>query len=104
MRRVYRREVAPLAYTNPSVNLIALGGLVLMVAGVCALARCGLSADADVPILGVVVQGMGQTAAVALAVVCNLTAPRSGTRSGGHCVTPALAIRCIYRTESCSRT
>ena len=37
MRRVYRREVAPLAYTNPSVNLIALGGLVLMVAGVCAV-------------------------------------------------------------------
>ena len=47
MRRVYRREVAPLAYTNPSVNLIALGGLVLMVAGVCALARCGLSAAAE---------------------------------------------------------
>ena len=67
MRRVYRREVAPLAYTNPSVNLIALGGLVLMVAGVCALARCGLSADADVPILGVVVQGGGETTAVALA-------------------------------------
>ena len=66
MRQVYRREVAPLAYTNPSVNLMALCGLALMVAGVCALARCGLSAAA-VPLVGAVARIAGR---VATAGVC----------------------------------
>lgn len=67
MWRVYRREVAPLAYTNPSVNLMALGGLALLVAGVCTLARCGLSAAA-VPLAGAVARIAGRVAAAAVCV------------------------------------
>ena len=73
MRRVYRREVAPLAYTNPSVNLIALGGLVLVAAGVCALARCGLSAG-----------GLSALEAARLGVYCHGRAGDAAAKEKGY--------------------
>ena len=67
MRQVYRREVAPLAFAPPAVYLMALGGVALMVAGVCTLARCELSAAA-VPLAGAVARIAGRVAAAAVCV------------------------------------
>lgn len=65
--RVYHHDAAPLAYAPPAVNLLVLGLSALLLGGVLALGFHGLAA-ADVPILGAVVRGMGQAAAVALGI------------------------------------
>ena len=66
--RTYHHDAAPLAYANPVVNLLALGLAALVLGGVLALGCHGLASAADVPILGAVVRGMGQAAAVALGI------------------------------------
>ena len=66
--RTYHHDAAPLAYASPSVNLLVLGLAALVLGGVLALGCRGLASAADVPILGAVVRGMGQTAAVALGI------------------------------------
>ncbi len=67
MWRVYRCEVAPLAFASPTVWLMTLSGLAFMIAGTGVLARCGLS-TAAVPLAGAVAHIAGQTAAAALCV------------------------------------
>ena len=67
MWRIYRCEVAPLAFAPPTVCLMTLSGLAFMIAGTGVLARCGLS-TAAVPLAGAVAQIAGQTAAVALGI------------------------------------
>ena len=66
--RTYHHDAAPLAYASPDVNLLTLGLAALVLGGVLALGFHGLASAADVPILGAVVRGMGQTAAVALGI------------------------------------
>lgn len=66
--RTYHHDAAPLAYANPVVNLLALGLAALVLGGVLALGCHGLASAADVPILGAVVRGMGQAAAVVLGI------------------------------------
>ena len=66
--RVYHHDAALLAYAPPAVNLLVLGLAALVLGGVLALGCRGLASAADVPILGAVVRGMGQTAAVALGI------------------------------------
>ena len=66
--RVYHHDAAPLAYASPSVNLLVFGLAALVLGGVLALGCHGLASAADVPILGVVVHGVGQAAAVALGI------------------------------------
>ncbi len=66
--RTYHHDAAPLAYAGPTVNLLALGLVALALGGVLAMASMGLAPAADVPILGAVVRGMGDTAAAALGV------------------------------------
>ena len=66
--RTYHHDAAPLAYAGPTVNLLALGLAALALGGVLAMASMGLAPAADVPILGTVVRGMGDTAAAALGV------------------------------------
>lgn len=66
--RVYHHDAAPLAYAPPAVNLLVLGLAALVLGGVLALGCHGLTSAADVPILGALVRGMGQAAAVALGI------------------------------------
>lgn len=66
--RTYHHDAAPLAYAPPSVNLLVLGLVALVLGGILALGFHGLASAADVPILGAVVRGMGQAAAVALGI------------------------------------
>ena len=66
--RTYHHDAAPLAYASPDVNLLLLGLAALALGGVLAMASMGLAPAADVPILGAVVRGMGDTAAAALGV------------------------------------
>ena len=66
--RTYHHDAAPLAYASPVVNLLALGLSALVLGGILALGFHGLASAADVPILGAVVRGMGQAAAVALGI------------------------------------
>ena len=66
--RTYHHDAAPLAYASPDVNLLTLGLAALVLGGVLALGCHGLASAADVPILGVVVHGVGQAAAVALGI------------------------------------
>lgn len=66
--RTYHHDAAPLAYAPPAVNLLVLGLVALVLGGVLALGCHGLASAADVPILGTVVRGMGQAAAVALGI------------------------------------
>ena len=66
--RTYHHDAAPLAYASPDVNLLTLGLAALVLGGVLALGCHGLASAADVPILGTVVRGMGQAAAVALGI------------------------------------
>lgn len=66
--RTYHHDAAPLAYAGPTVNLLALGLAALALGGVLAMAYMGLAPAADVPILGAVMRGMGDTAAAALGV------------------------------------
>lgn len=66
--RTYHHDAAPLAYAPPAVNLLLLGLSALVLGGVLALGCHGLASAADVPILGAVVRGMGQAAAVALGI------------------------------------
>lgn len=66
--RVYHHDAALLAYAPPAVNLLVLGLAALVLGGVLALGCRGLASAADVPILGAVVRGMGQAAAVALGI------------------------------------
>lgn len=66
--RVYHHDAAPLAYASPSVNLLVFGLAALVLGGMLALGCHGLASAADVPILGVVVHGVGQAAAVALGI------------------------------------
>ena len=64
--RTYHHDAAPLAFAGPAVNLLALGLAALVLAGVLTLGYHGLTATANVPILGAVVRGIGDTAAAAL--------------------------------------
>lgn len=66
--RTYHHDAAPLAYASPDVNLLLLGLAALALGGVLAMASMGLAPAADVPILGTVVRGIGDTAAAALGV------------------------------------
>ena len=66
--RTYHHDAAPLAYAPPSVNLLVLGLVALVLGGILALGFHGLASAADVPILGAVVRGVGQAAAVALGI------------------------------------
>lgn len=66
--RTYHHDAAPLAYAPPAVNLLVLGLAALVLGGVLALGYHGLASAADVPILGEVVRGVGQVAAVVLGI------------------------------------
>ena len=66
--RTYHHDAAPLAYAPPAVNLLLLGLSALVLGGILALGCHGMASAADVPILGAVVRGMGQAAAVALGI------------------------------------
>lgn len=66
--RTYHHDAAPLAYASPDVNLLLLGLSALVLGGVLALGFQGLASADDVPILGIVMRGMSDTAAAALGV------------------------------------
>lgn len=67
MMCTYRHEVGLLAYTSPSVKLLALGSMALLLAGVLALGCRGLAPAAGVPFVGTVGRVMGEATA---AVMC----------------------------------
>ena len=66
--RTYHHDAAPLAYAPPAVNLLLFGVSALVLGGVLTTASLRLAPAAHVPILGAVVRGMGQAAAVALCI------------------------------------